>query len=243
MTPPFQTEPASVNSEEESQRGSRIVSRTESEQERMQKKQQQEQEDAEFKKHLDDKNLKELMQVEKDQQVEAAKKAAPLDAVKRGDMGALSPYMKDGHQFVRVNREDTIRRDAIIDEKHLRNESFVDYVKESRTPAQALEEQKKWLKETFPTQQTDAILVTNKRGDYLVESLGISVEEATAAERLQIEKRRAEERSVEVTARIQEKIKEGPQKTAALPSDQTVTALATPGIQHESPGLGSAHRG
>jgi hypothetical protein len=241
MTPPFQTEPDSVNSEEEPQRGSQTVSRTQSEQERMQKKQQQE--DADFKKQLDDKNLKELMQVEKDQQVEAAKKASVLSAVKRGDMSALTPYMKDGLEVVRVNPEDGARRDAIIAEKHLRNESFVQYGKESQTPAQALEEQKKWLKETFPTQQTDAILVRNARGDYLVESLGVSVEEATAAERLQIDKRRAEERSAEVTARIQDKIKEGPQKTAGLPSNQTVTALATPGIQRESTELASAQRG
>jgi hypothetical protein len=206
-----------------------------------QKKHQQEQEDSAFKKQLDDKNLKELMQVEKDQQVEAAKKASVLSAIKRGEMSALTPYMKDVPELVRVNTEDEARRDAIIAEKHLRNESFVEYVKESQTPAQALEKQKKWLKETFPTLQTDAILVTNKRGDYLVESLGVSVEEANAAERLQIEKRRAEERSAEVTARIQEKIKEGPQKTAAI-SEQAATALATPGFQHESPGLAPAHR-
>jgi hypothetical protein len=245
ITQPFQTDPASVSSEEEPQRGSQIVSRTQREQELMQKKQQQEQEDADFKKQLDDKNLKELMQVEREQQVEAAKKAAALDAVKRGDLGALSPYMKSGHGVADIDPEDNARGAAIIAEKGLRNESFVGYIHVERgeVPAQALEESKKWLRETFPTIQTDAIIVRDTRGNYAVETLGVSIEKVDAAEQLQIDKRRAEERSAEVTARIQEKIKEGPQKTAVLPSGETAMALATPGVQHESAGVAPAHRG
>jgi hypothetical protein len=38
-------------------------------------------------------------------------------------------------------------------------------------------------------------------------------------------------------------IKEGPQKTAVPPSEDTETALATPGVQRESPGLRSVHCG
>ena len=41
----------------------------------------------------------------------------------------------------------------------------------------------------------------------------------------------------------QEKVNGEMQKTAGLPSGETVTALATPGVRHESPGVAPARRG
>jgi hypothetical protein len=240
---PFQTDPVSVSSMEEPQRSNQIASRALTQPELGQKKQ-QEQEDAEFKKQLDEKDLKQLIQLQRQQAEEAERKAAAVSAVKRGDLGALSPYMKSGHGLADIDPEDNARGAAIIALKHLRNESSVGYIHVERgeVPAQALEESKRWLKDTFPTVQTDAIIVRDTRGNYAVESLGVSIDEIVAAQSLQNDKRRAEERSAEVTARIQEKIKDGPQKTAAI-SERSVTALATPGVQHESPGVAPAHRG
>jgi hypothetical protein len=238
-----QTDPVSVSSEEEPQRSNQITSRTLTQQELGQKKQQQEQEDAEFKKQLDEKDLKQLMQLQREQQEEAERKAAALDAVKRGDMAALSPYKKgDDFDTVAVDKQDSQRNNAIIANEHLRNEKFVSPIEEGIDPAQKVERAKKWLKETFPTLKTEVTLVKDKDGKDYIATLGVSLDEAVAAQGLQNDKRRAQERSAEVTAHIQEKIKEGPQKTAAI-SEQTATALATPSVQRESPGLAPAQRG
>jgi hypothetical protein len=192
------------------------------------------QEDAEFKEELDGKSLKELMQLQRRLREEAERKASVLNATKGGDISALRPYMKNPHDVAVINTEDDEKGVAIVAEKHLRNEISVDYVKGAESPAQALEDKKQWLKETFPTQQSDAILVKDIDGNYLVESLGISIQEMNAAKDVQKDKRDFEEKAGQVTTYIQEKIHKGPQRDAGPASDGSATALSTPSVQRQS---------
>ncbi len=176
-------------------------------------------------------SLKELMDTRQKLQEEEASKTSVLRTVKGGDLSALAPYIKTSpDQWLKLNDEDIKKEDALITEKHLRNESSVERIKEGEDPAKALESTKKWLKDTFPTQQTDALLVQDDKGNYFVARLGVSLKEMDAAIALQIQQRRAAKEAGEIETRIQEKIKEGHQQIASA-ADETTRALATPAVQ------------
>jgi hypothetical protein len=256
-TPPSQFDPASLSVQELMYLRKELVAQALVDQQM--ERQKQLREDAEFAKQLDTKNLKELMQLQKQQQEEAERNATALNAIKSGDMSAVEPYMKAGcfaltedkkgeNEWELIKPEDLDRIVAVGREKHIRDDvpaaftTSMDYVKEGQDPAQKLEDTKKWLQNTFSTRPTDAILVKDRDGDYVIVSLGVCDEEIKAARDLQTAKSRAEEKSAQVTTRIQQKIQEGPQKTAAPAPDETATALATPVVQRESQGPAPAHR-
>jgi hypothetical protein len=248
--PPFPTDSISVIAEAvpqlEPQLDKRLAAMALIERRTEQEREKQLQEDAEFKKQLDDKSLKELMQLQRQLREEAEKKASVLKAVRGEDMLAPTAYIKDRNEWEVLTSEDADRIIAALREKHIRtdvaaalNTSF-SAVKAGQDPNQQLQETKKWLTETFPDKPTDALVVKDDlHGGYIVVSLGVSDYEIDAARELQSDKRRFEEKSADVTTRIQEKIKEGPQKTASLVPDVTATALATPDVQRDPTAVAS----
>jgi hypothetical protein len=249
-TPPFQTESnTSAVSEQEPTLEKRLSVMAVLEQQTEQEKQQQLREDAEFKKQLDDKNLRELMQLQGQLREETENRASVLKAVKGEDMLAPTAYIKDRNEWAVLTVEDAHRIVAASREKHIRDDvpaaltTSFSPVMDGRDPSHQMEEMKKWLGETFPGKPTDALVVRdNVHGNYIVVSLGVSDYEITAARALQTDKRRFEEKSAEVMTRIQEKIKEGPQQSAARAPDQIATALATPSVRREPQELGPTHR-
>jgi len=223
------------------------------------KQEEQLREDAEFKKNLDNKNLGELMEMQKRQQEEVERKVSALNAIKRGDMSALPPllggmnmdlaaFAKGRNEWDLIEYEDIERMDTLMREKHISVDviaakvNSIEYVKQGQDPARQLEASKKWLNDTFPARATAAMLVKDRQGDYVIVNLGVSDEEIKAAKDLQADKLRAEDKSSQVTARIQEKIREGLQTTTALATDHTVTALATPATQRQSQEFTPAQR-
>jgi len=207
----------------------------------------QRQEDAEFKKQLDDKNLAELMLLQKHQREEAKKTAAALERVTAADMSVVTPYMStaltshgsDNYYIEAMSNEDVNRIVAVEQIKHIRDDlpsiltTSFSPVKEG-DPMQQLEERKKWLEQTFTAKPTDAILVKLSTGENVIVSIGVSDMEVDAAKALQNDQRRAEERSAEITGRIQEKILEGSRKEAAFDPHEPPKALSTPTPQQES---------
>jgi hypothetical protein len=234
-TQPAPPDPVSSPPEEELQLRKQADAKTQKEMERQ--KQLLEQEDAEFKKKLEEKNLKELMEMQRHLREEAESKKSVLDAVRQGDMSALTPYVKkQPEDWIKINTtEDAQKVRGVLAEKHLRNEASIEEVRGSADPTLKMEYAKQWLKETFPTQQTDAILVRDTKGNYMVACLGVSPEEIDAAQKLQTDKHRAEQKSAEVATHIQERVKEESRKTGTASIDETVTAPApaTPNVQRE----------
>jgi hypothetical protein len=233
-TQPAQPEPVSTAPEEETQFLKQAEIKTQKEQERQ--KQQQEQEETEFRKQLEEKNLKELMELQKQLEKDAENKTAAIDAVNRGDLSALTPYIKHSeHDRVRINHEDAEKGMAIIAEKHLRNEKFVSSIKEGQNTDDALDYSNRRLKELFPTLNTEVALVKDDKGKPYIATMGVSMDEVQAAEELRHQQRVATKQSAEVAAHIQDKIKEGPQKTAAdSVDDETIKTPVTPSVQREN---------
>jgi hypothetical protein len=211
-------------------------------------REQQNQEDAEFRKQLDEKNLAELMQLQRVQQEEAERKTSALKSVSSGDASALLPYMS-GSQMRRANDmyyintqslEDDERIIAAGREKHIPDNvpavlsSSYSPVREGQDPALALEETKKWLEETFSSRPTSAVLLRMRDGENVVVSLGVSHDEVDAARALQNDQRRAEVKSAEITSRIQERIKEESQKVVMQGLDEAPRSLTTPDVQRSS---------
>jgi hypothetical protein len=244
-TPPFQN-PSAVPDipKEESKLGERIALMTLIEQRGDQGLEQEERrrrEGEEFKEEIANKSIRELMLLQRELQEEAERKASVLKAVKGEDMLAPTAYIRDRHVWESLSLADDDRIIDALRAKHIRtdviaalNTSFSP-VKEAQDPAAQLEETKKWLKDTFPDRPTDALIVRDTiHGGFMVVSLGVSDYETDAAKEIQADKLRAEDKSSQVTTRIQEKIKEGLQSTTTLAADHTVTALATPAKQRES---------
>jgi len=212
-------------------------------------REQQQREDAEFTRNLDSKNLKELMQSQRLEQQEAERITRELDTFKMGDVPAyLRPdpdasycadpkldYYLDSLSYKDYFRMyDRMQEMGLPEPASYRSTTSFAEVKDGSDPAKQLEETKKWLKETFPSRPVDAILFKKQTGGYAVVSLGVSDDEVDMAKALQNDKRRAEDKSAEVTTRIQEKIREGSRKEAAFDPHESPKALSTPSAQRES---------
>jgi len=193
---------------------------------------------------LRNKNIQKLMELSAERQKEEERAARVLHSVKSDDMSALTPYITHTDRpAVAMRTEDNEKAEAIIAEKHLRNERVAIEVKPGEDPAHVLETQKQWLKYLLPNLQTDAVLIKGEDGKTFVGVLGVSSDEIDAAYKVRGQQERSKEESQIIKDHLQEKLNGEIQKTAALPSGQTVKALATPGVQHESPELAPAHRG
>ncbi len=190
------------------------------------------------------KNIQKLMELSAERQKEADQAARVLHSVKSDDMSALTPYITHTDRpSVAIRTEDDEKAEAIIAEKHLRNERVAIEVKPGEDPAHVLETQKQWVKYLLPNLQTEAVLIKSEDGKTFVGMLGVSNDELDAAYKVRGNQERSKEESRIITKNLQEKLNGEVQKSAAPASEQTVTALATPGVERESPGVTPAHRG
>jgi hypothetical protein len=178
---------------------------------------------------LRDKNIQKLMELNRTRQQEAEQADRVLHSVKSGDMTALIPYITHTERpKVAIRAEDDERANAIIADKHLRNERYTVEVKSGEDPTRKLERQKQWLKYLLPDLQTDAVLIKGEDGKTFVGVLGVSNDEVAAAFKVRQQLDRTKEESAIIERHIQEKVGGEMQKRAPSPDDQQVRAPATP---------------
>lgn len=207
-------------------------------------------EDLEFSKQLDAKTLAELMRSQRQQREEAERKMAALAKIAEEELaGAMShPHTgavpanraNDEYYSQAISYQDWDRIVSVSREQHIAVDipaiftTSFSPVQQDQNPERELEKAKEWLRDTFPARPTDAILAKTESGENVLISLGVSSEEIQVAKDLQNDKRRAEGRSAEITAKIQEKIKEASPGNAAHVPNEMSRALPTPIIGSES---------
>jgi hypothetical protein len=190
-----------------------------------------EKEKARLQQELEARNLKELMALQGQLEKKGEETAAVLHAVRQGDLSVLKPYIKhetEKDPLVTLSAEDAQRTKEILSRGNIRKDLYVLGVPPEKAQ-QVLEANRKILRETFPTLNTEVMLVKSDSGQSYVQILGISFEEVQAALRLKDQQQKMAKQSQAVNEAIQHKISQPSGQAAGTHDDPgTITLAHTP---------------
>jgi hypothetical protein len=174
--------------------------------------------------------LKELMTLSETAQGVAQSRKSILAAVKDGDLSALEAYEGQNVDYptVRVSSELVQREMQIISSRHMRDEYSAQTTYDGMDLNSQLEATKKWLKDTFPGQETEALLGTDKDGHAIITRLGVSNEQIIAAMAVQAEQRRAENAAAKIEDEILNRMIKEPLSSGPSGRSEPLRALPTP---------------